>query len=115
MTYAKNGIYQSTPSLRRGAPEAAPYVLEQGMAAKSMLSLNSKVVEFEAGQTILEVARTKSVEIPTLWYLKDATPTGACRICLVQVKSARTLVAPCALPVSPGMEVTTDSPCCFSD
>ncbi len=78
--------------------------------AKPTLTLNGKVVEFEAGQTILEVAQAQGVEIPTLCYLKDATPTGACRICLVQVKGARTLVASCAMPAGPGMEVTTDSP-----
>ena len=78
--------------------------------AKPTLTLNGKVVGFEPGQTILEVARSQGVEIPTLCYLKDTTPTGACRICLVQVKGARTLVASCAMPAGPNMEVQTDSP-----
>ncbi|CAO0821132.1 hypothetical protein DFAR_2140003 [Desulfarculales bacterium] len=77
--------------------------------AKPTLTMNSKLVEFNPGQTILEVARHNGVEIPSLCYLKDATPTGACRICLVEVKGARTLVASCAMPAGPNMEVTTDS------
>jgi formate dehydrogenase major subunit len=77
--------------------------------AKPTLSLNGNVVEFEPGQTILQVAQANGVKIPTLCYLKDCTPTGACRICLVEVKGARTLVASCAMPAAPNMEVATDS------
>ncbi len=78
--------------------------------AKPTMTLNGKLVEFDPGQTILEVATQNGVEIPTLCWLKDATPTGACRICLVEVKGARTLVASCAMPAGPGMEVSTDTP-----
>jgi len=78
--------------------------------SKPTLSLNGQVVEFEPGQTILQVAMANGVHIPTLCYLKDATPTGACRMCLVEVKGARTLVASCAMPAGNGMEVQTDTP-----
>jgi NADH dehydrogenase/NADH:ubiquinone oxidoreductase subunit G len=74
------------------------------------MAINGKNVVFEPGQTILEVARANGINIPTLCYLKDATPTGACRICLVEVKGARTLVASCAMPAGNGMEVKTDTP-----
>jgi NADP-reducing hydrogenase subunit HndD len=72
--------------------------------------LNGKKVQFKPGQMILEAARKKGVDIPTLCFLKDAMPTGACRICLVDVKGARSLMASCSTPVVENMEVLTDTP-----
>ena len=40
------------------------------------LSLNDRIIAFEPGQTILEVARQNDVVIPTLCYLKESQPTG---------------------------------------
>ncbi|MCA1988838.1 MAG: (2Fe-2S)-binding protein, partial [Desulfarculus sp.] len=54
--------------------------------ANPTLTLNGKPVEFTPGQTILEVAQANGVKIPTLCHLKGCTPTGACRVCLVEVK-----------------------------
>jgi NADP-reducing hydrogenase subunit HndD len=71
--------------------------------------LNGKETGFEPGQMILEAARKGGIEIPTLCYLKGAVPTGACRICLVEIKGARSLMAACSTPVSPEMEVFTDT------
>ena len=71
--------------------------------------LNGKETPFKQGQMILEAARNGGIEIPTLCYLKGSTPTGACRICCVEVKGARSLVAACSTPVTPGMEVFTET------
>ena len=71
--------------------------------------LNGKETPFLPGQMILDAARNGGVEIPTLCYLKGSSPTGACRICCVEVKRARTLMAACSTPVTPGMEVFTDT------
>jgi predicted molibdopterin-dependent oxidoreductase YjgC len=57
----------------------------------------------------LQVAQRNSIDIPTLCYLKRATPTGACRMCMVEVKGARSLVASCATPAGPNMEVQTET------
>jgi len=73
-------------------------------------TLNGRTVSYEPGQTILGAAEAEGVRIPTLCYLKGATPTGACRICLVEVEGARALLASCATPVVSGMIVQTDSP-----
>jgi NADH dehydrogenase/NADH:ubiquinone oxidoreductase subunit G len=59
--------------------------------SENQLVLNGKTIYFHPGQTILEVARENGIQIPTLCYLKDAAPTGACRICLVEVEGARNL------------------------
>ena len=71
--------------------------------------LNGKSVPFKLGQSILDAARDNGVHIPTLCYLKGLAPSGACRICLVEVKGARSLIAACSTPVAPEMEVDTDS------
>ncbi len=78
--------------------------------ASAKFKLNGTEVEFTPGETILQVAWRNGVKIPTLCYLKDCTPTGACRMCVVEVKGARTLVASCAMPASEGMEVQSDTP-----
>ena len=76
---------------------------------KPTLILNGNTVEFDEGQTILDVARKHGVDIPTLCYLKDTTPTGACRICLVEVEGARNLVASCATSAAPNMVIKTET------
>jgi len=72
--------------------------------------LNGTTVPFEPGQTILEAAEAAGVRIPTLCHLKGCAPTGACRICLVEVDGARNLVESCSAPVTGGMVLRTDSP-----
>lgn len=74
------------------------------------IKINGMPLSVPAGTTILEAARQAGIEIPTLCHLKDINEIGACRICVVEVKGARSLVASCVYPVSEGMEVITDSP-----
>jgi predicted molibdopterin-dependent oxidoreductase YjgC len=79
--------------------------------SKATLNLNGMTVEFPPGQTILEVARGHGVfTIPTLCYLKDTTATGSCRMCMVEVENARTLLPACATVATPGMVIKTESP-----
>jgi len=80
------------------------------MSAQQTLTINGNELAFEPGETILEVARRNNIDIPTLCHLKGATPTGACRVCVVEVEKARTLLASCATPAAPGMVVQTESP-----
>ncbi len=73
------------------------------------LKINGKDITAEAGKTILEVARENGIHIPTLCYLKDINKSGACRVCLVEVKNGRALLSACTTPVAEGMEVFTNS------
>lgn len=73
------------------------------------LKINGIPVSVEEGSTILEAAKVAGVKIPTLCYLKDINKIGACRVCVVEVKGARSLVAACVYPVNEGMEVITNS------
>jgi predicted molibdopterin-dependent oxidoreductase YjgC len=81
-----------------------------GMNTPQTLTINGIELAFEPGETILQVARRNHIDIPTLCHLKGTTPTGACRICVVEVERARTLLAACATPAGPGMVVRTESP-----
>lgn len=73
------------------------------------VKINGKEICAPAGATILEAARLAHIEIPTLCYLKDINEIGACRMCVVEVKGAKTLIASCVHPISEGMEITTNS------
>ncbi len=73
------------------------------------IKINNKPYSVPKGSTILEAARYAGIEIPTLCYLKDINEIGACRMCMVEVKGARSLVAACVFPVNEGMEIFTNT------
>jgi formate dehydrogenase alpha subunit len=74
------------------------------------LKIDGQTVQIEKGATILAAAEKAGIRIPTLCYLKKISPTGACRICVVDVKGAEKPMASCHTPAEEGMEVTTASP-----
>ena len=74
------------------------------------IKINGFDYQVPAGSTILEAAHAVGIEIPTLCYLKEINAIGACRICVVEVKGARSLVAACVFPVNEGMEIFTNTP-----
>ncbi len=74
------------------------------------IKINGFDYQVPAGSTILEAAHQVGIEIPTLCYLKEINAIGACRICVVEVKGARSLVAACVFPVNEGMEIYTNTP-----
>lgn len=74
------------------------------------IKINGTPLSVPAEMTILEAARTAGIEIPTLCYLKEINQIGSCRICVVEVKGARSLVAACTYPVNEGLEVLTNTP-----
>ena len=73
------------------------------------LKINGQAVSVPEGTTILDAAKVAGIKIPTLCYLRDINAIGACRVCVVEVKGARSLVAACVYPVNEGMEVITNS------
>ena len=73
------------------------------------IKINGMDVAAPKGSTILEAARYAGIEIPTLCYLKDINEIGACRMCVVEVKGARSLVAACVYPINEGMEIFTNT------
>ena len=74
------------------------------------IKINGMAVSAPEGSTILEAAKIAGIDIPTLCFLKDINEIGACRMCVVEVKGARSLVAACVYPINEGMEVFTNTP-----
>lgn len=74
------------------------------------LKINGIPVEVPSNYTIIQAAKVAKIEIPSLCYLKDINCIGACRVCVVEVKGRKGLIASCVYPVEEGMEVFTNTP-----
>jgi predicted molibdopterin-dependent oxidoreductase YjgC len=77
--------------------------------ADIQLTIDGRDVKAEAGMTIFQACTKAGIPIPHLCYREDLTPTTACRVCVVEVEGARTLVASCAYPVANKMVVRTNT------
>lgn len=77
---------------------------------KINIKINGMEVSANPGSTILEAAHNAGIKIPTLCFLKEINEIGACRMCVVEVKGARNLVAACVHPINEGMEIYTNTP-----
>ena len=73
------------------------------------LKIDGKTVQIEKGATILEAARKVGIHIPTLCFLKKVSPTGACRICVVEIDGVDKPMTACNTPAADGLVVTTRS------
>jgi heterodisulfide reductase subunit A len=76
------------------------------------ITIDGQEIQAEEGQTVLEVARANSIEIPTLCYHPLLSPYGACRLCTVEItQQGRTsLETSCTYPAADGLVVQTRSP-----
>ncbi len=74
------------------------------------IEVNNKTIEAQKGDTILEALNKNKMTVPTLCYMKDLFPTGACRMCVVEVEGSPKLVPSCSFPVADGMKIKTHSP-----
>jgi predicted molibdopterin-dependent oxidoreductase YjgC len=79
------------------------------MMLNNEIKINGHNYEFMPGETILEVALRIGVFIPTLCFLKGATPTGACRICIVEGKNVPGFISSCSTPATPNLEIYTET------
>ena len=73
------------------------------------LTIDGKNISVEAGTTILEAASRLGIKVPTLCWLQKVSPTGACRICAVEIAGVDRPMTACNTPVKEGIEVTTQS------
>lgn len=73
--------------------------------------INGSEIEAEPGWTVLETARHYGIEIPTLCYHEAVSPSGACRLCMVELREGERskLVASCIYPVKEGIQIHTDT------
>ena len=58
---------------------------------------------------LLVALRRAGVKVPTLCHIDGLPPSGACRMCVVEVESQRGLVPSCAFPAADGMKIQTHS------
>ncbi|GAB4170205.1 MAG: NADH-dependent [FeFe] hydrogenase, group A6 [Calditrichia bacterium] len=71
--------------------------------------INGQEVKAKKNETILNVCEREGFNIPTLCYMKELSPTGACRMCVVEVEGYNNLVPACAYPIHDGMKIETNS------
>lgn len=76
------------------------------------MQIDGREVAASEGTTVLQAAREAGIEIPTLCNNEQLKPSGACRMCMVEIVKGtrRRLVASCCYPAQEGLVVTTDTP-----
>lgn len=74
------------------------------------IEVNNKIIKARKGETILSALNRNGIKVPTLCFMEDLLPTGACRICVVEVEGQDNLVPSCAQPVEEWMKIKTHSP-----
>lgn len=74
------------------------------------LEVNGSLIEAEKGETILSALNRNGLHVPTICSMKDLSPTGACRMCVVEVEGRENLVPSCSFPVEKSLKITTHSP-----
>lgn len=78
--------------------------------SKINVKINGISVKVDAGTRVLDAALKAGVKIPTLCYMKNLCNDSSCRVCMVEVKNARSLMAACSTFCTDGMEVQTSTP-----
>lgn len=73
------------------------------------ITINGKQCAVEDTLTIIEAAKQNGISIPSLCYLEGVHQFGSCRICVVEVEGAKTLVPSCMTQVEEGMVIQTNS------
>jgi len=73
------------------------------------VKVNSNDVEVEEGLTVLQACEQAGVEIPRFCYHEKLSIAGNCRMCLVEIEKSPKPVASCAMPVSEGMNIKTNT------
>lgn len=76
-----------------------------------LVKIDNKVESFKNKdkKTIMQACSEKGIDIPCFCYHNSLSIAGNCRMCLVEVKTARNLVASCAMQLLPDMEILTNS------
>lgn len=74
------------------------------------VTINGKEITAEKGKTILQIAEANGIEIPTLCYIEEIKPYGACGLCTVEVEGMPKLLRACSAVASDGMVINTETP-----
>ncbi len=74
------------------------------------LEVNGRSIEAEKGETILSALNRHGLHVPTICSMKNLSPSGACRMCVVEVEGSENLVPSCSFPIEGPMKIMTHSP-----
>ncbi len=74
------------------------------------IEVDNRSVQASDGETILAVCKREGIRIPTLCFIEGLAPTGACRMCIVEVEGFPGLIPACSYPVTAGMKIKTSTP-----
>ncbi|MBE9466858.1 MAG: (2Fe-2S)-binding protein [Bacteroidetes bacterium] len=73
------------------------------------IEVNNKTIKANRGETILSALKRNGIKVPTLCHIEGFVPTGACRICVVEVEGKTNLIPACSYPVEEWMKIKTHS------
>jgi predicted molibdopterin-dependent oxidoreductase YjgC len=90
-------------------PIALPMAPPEPAVRQITLTIDEESVDVPEGSTVLDACRKLGIDTPTLCYGDTLMPANACRICVVELEGARTLVPACSRKVEPDMVIRTDS------
>ena len=74
------------------------------------IEVNNKKIQAKKGDTILETLSRNGINVPTLCRMEDFSPTGACRMCVVEVEGKSGLIPSCSYPIEESLKIKTHSP-----
>ena len=74
------------------------------------MQVDGRAIEAKEGETILSALKREGIHVPTLCYMEGLLPSGACRMCIVELEGAPNFVPACSYPVAAGMKIQTSSP-----
>lgn len=74
------------------------------------MQVDGRIIEAKAGETILSALKREGIHVPTLCHMEGLPPSGACRMCIVEMDGAPNFVPACSYPVAQGMKIQTRSP-----
>ncbi len=74
------------------------------------IQVNGKIIKARNGDTILSALQRNGIKVPTLCHIENLLPTGACRMCVVEVEGRQALIPSCSHPVEEWMKILTHSP-----
>src|SRR5438132_4147348 len=95
-----------TPPPRPSRPPTAP---EHPAPNQVEIKIDGRSIQVPETATILEACRSIGIDVPTLCYLENLTPANVCRVCVVELAGARTLIPACSRRVEPDMDIQTNS------
>ncbi|MBN1296681.1 iron hydrogenase small subunit [bacterium] len=73
------------------------------------IEVNGRIIEGKDGEMLIYALRRAGIHVPTLCHLNDMFPSGACRLCVVEVDGEKNLVPSCSYPVRSGLKIWTHS------